>query len=161
MTRIQLRRGTAAQWSSANTVLAAGEAGFETDTSKFKIGDGTKTWTELGYADSGARTPTQYSLSIGAELNGGSATTFNGASAVSIDLPSTIARNISGSAASLTTSRTINGASFNGSSNIIVGGGIYGATAGVGAAFRNIFISPSTSAPTNPVNGDVWIAWTA
>ena len=46
---MQQRRGTAAQWTSANPVLAAGEIGFETDTGKFKIGDGTNTWSNLDY----------------------------------------------------------------------------------------------------------------
>jgi hypothetical protein len=46
-TRMQQRRGTAAQWTSANPILAAGEIGFETDTGKFKIGDGTSTWSSL------------------------------------------------------------------------------------------------------------------
>ncbi len=46
--QIQLRRGTAASWSSNGTVvLAAGEPGFETDTGKFKVGDGTTQWTSL------------------------------------------------------------------------------------------------------------------
>lgn len=48
---IQARRGTAAQWTTANPVLAAGEFGFETDTKKLKIGDGTTAWTSLGYWD--------------------------------------------------------------------------------------------------------------
>ena len=45
----QLRRGTAEQWASKNPVLHAGEPGVETDTSQFKIGDGTSTWAELPY----------------------------------------------------------------------------------------------------------------
>ena len=48
-TRMQQRRGTAAQWSSADPILAAGEIGFETDTGKFKIGDGTSVWSSLSY----------------------------------------------------------------------------------------------------------------
>jgi hypothetical protein len=48
-TRMQQRRGTASQWTTANPVLAAGEIGFETDTSKFKIGDGSSSWTALPY----------------------------------------------------------------------------------------------------------------
>lgn len=48
-TRMQQRRGTAAQWTSANPILAAGEMGFETDTNKFKIGDGTNNWASLAY----------------------------------------------------------------------------------------------------------------
>jgi len=48
-TRMQQRRGTAAQWTSANPVLAAGEIGFEIDTNKFKMGDGINQWLDLGY----------------------------------------------------------------------------------------------------------------
>ena len=48
-TRMQQRRGTAAQWTAANPILAAGEIGFETDTSKFKMGNGSSTWTALQY----------------------------------------------------------------------------------------------------------------
>jgi hypothetical protein len=50
MTVIQNRRGTAAAWTSANTLLASGELGFETDTGKFKIGNGTAAWNALPYA---------------------------------------------------------------------------------------------------------------
>ncbi len=48
--RIQFRRGTAAEWTSANPTLAAGEAGYETDTAKFKFGTGNTAWTSLAYA---------------------------------------------------------------------------------------------------------------
>lgn len=46
---IKLRRGTAAQWTAQNPVLAEGEIGLETDTRKFKAGDGTTAWTGLQY----------------------------------------------------------------------------------------------------------------
>lgn len=45
--RIQLRRDTAANWTSTNPVLRAGEFGIETDTLKFKIGNGSSTWTQI------------------------------------------------------------------------------------------------------------------
>jgi hypothetical protein len=48
-TRMQQRRGTAAQWTSANPILNAGEVGWESDTNKFKIGDGTNHWADLAY----------------------------------------------------------------------------------------------------------------
>ena len=49
-TKIQLRRGTAAQWTSANPILSEGEIGFETDTGQFKIGvGGTTHWSTLQY----------------------------------------------------------------------------------------------------------------
>ena len=46
---IQIRRDTAANWTSANPTLAQGELGLETDTSKIKAGDGSTAWTSLGY----------------------------------------------------------------------------------------------------------------
>jgi len=45
--RIQLRRDTAANWTSVNPVLKAGEFGIETDTLKVKVGNGTSTWTQI------------------------------------------------------------------------------------------------------------------
>lgn len=50
MTTIQSRHDTAANWTTANPTLAAGEIGVETDTHKLKIGDGTTAWTSLAYA---------------------------------------------------------------------------------------------------------------
>jgi len=47
--RMQQRRGTATQWTNANPVLAAGEIGWESNTNKFKIGDGVNTWDDLEY----------------------------------------------------------------------------------------------------------------
>ena len=47
-TRMQQRRGTAAQWTAADPILAAGEIGFVTDTGQFKIGDGVNNWSSLG-----------------------------------------------------------------------------------------------------------------
>ena len=46
---IKLRRGTAAQWTATNPVLAEGEVGLETDTRKFKVGDGATSWNSLQY----------------------------------------------------------------------------------------------------------------
>jgi hypothetical protein len=48
-TRMQQRRGTAEQWTGANPRLNAGEIGYETDTNKFKIGDGVTLWDDLNY----------------------------------------------------------------------------------------------------------------
>ena len=46
-TKIQFRRGTAAQWVDADPVLAVGEAGFETDTQVLRVGNGTDVFTDL------------------------------------------------------------------------------------------------------------------
>ncbi len=56
-TRMQQRRGTAAQWAAQNPVLGDGEIGYETDTRVIKIGNGVSTWTALqsGYLQVGAK----------------------------------------------------------------------------------------------------------
>ena len=53
VTQIQVRRGTAAQWTSANPTLAAGEWGYESDTGKVKIGNGSTAWNSLAYTGAG------------------------------------------------------------------------------------------------------------
>ena len=52
-TRIQLRGDSAANWTSANPVLSEREIGLETDTNKFKVGDGSLAWTSLSYYTGG------------------------------------------------------------------------------------------------------------
>lgn len=49
--QIQLKRSTASAWTSTNPTLASGEIGYETDTAKFKIGNGSTAWTSLSYAN--------------------------------------------------------------------------------------------------------------
>lgn len=70
-TQIQIRRGTAAGWSSANPVLAAGELGVETDTLLVKAGNGSTAWNSLTYINqfavfpnvtTNAQTGTSYTL---------------------------------------------------------------------------------------------------
>lgn len=48
-TKIVLRNSTASEWATVNPVLLLGELGLETDTGKFKFGDGLKAWKELAY----------------------------------------------------------------------------------------------------------------
>ena len=67
-TRMQQRRGTALQWTNSDPVLEAGEMGWESDTNKFKIGDGTNDWSDLQYFNdvqdlAGALTGTYLELS--------------------------------------------------------------------------------------------------
>ena len=44
---VQLRRGTTAQWATANPVLSAGEPGVDLDTGDLRIGDGATPWADL------------------------------------------------------------------------------------------------------------------
>lgn len=48
---IQIRRDLAANWTSADPILAQGEMGYETDTTKLKFGDGATIWSLLPYFD--------------------------------------------------------------------------------------------------------------
>jgi len=86
--RIQLRRGISTEWTSVNPVLAGGEAGFESDTLKIKIGDGTSHWNDLDYA---TVTPQNLTDAINAAITGTIDTTF----ATITDLENAIAQEVS------------------------------------------------------------------
>lgn len=47
--QIQLRRGTALQWSTVNPILAIGEMALELDSHQFKLGNGVDHWNDLPY----------------------------------------------------------------------------------------------------------------
>ena len=47
--QMQLRRDTASGWTSSGPILLSGELGYETDTGKLKVGDGSTEWSSLGY----------------------------------------------------------------------------------------------------------------
>lgn len=83
VTQIQVRRGTAAQWTSANPTLASGEFGFETDTGKVKIGTGSTAWASLGYLGAGTVT----SITAGTGLSGG---TITSTGTIAIDTATTV-----------------------------------------------------------------------
>lgn len=83
-TQIQIRRDTAANWTATNPVLASGELGFETDTGKFKMGDGATAWAGLSYAGGGGGTGTISDLtSTGGTITVGSPT----GPTTNVDLP--------------------------------------------------------------------------
>jgi hypothetical protein len=75
--RIQLRRDTASRWQSLNPTLLSGEIGIETDTLKFKIGNGLR-WNQI----------TSYAFKPG-EANG-VATLNSSGKLVSSQLPDTV-----------------------------------------------------------------------
>ena len=55
--KIQFRRDTATAWSTSNPILSQGEAGYEYDTGRFKVGNGLTPWNTLPYS-SGVTGPT-------------------------------------------------------------------------------------------------------
>ena len=63
-TKIQLRRDTASNWTTANPTLSSGEPAYETDTGKLKYGDGTTAWSSLPYASSGVSTGKAIAMAI-------------------------------------------------------------------------------------------------
>jgi len=46
--KFQFRRGTTAEWSSANPVLASGEIGLDTTLKIIRVGNGVTAWNSLG-----------------------------------------------------------------------------------------------------------------
>lgn len=99
MTTIKLRRGTAAEWTTNNPILAAGEMGIETDTRKFKFGDGTTPWNTLAYASAEGGGGTGDVTTAGDNTFTGE-NTFNGAvnlNGVSIAENLTVKRNLTSS----------------------------------------------------------------
>lgn len=119
--KILLRNDTAANWTTENPVLGKGELGIEIDTAKFKIGDGTSTWSQLAYAGTvvtasstngkikidGVDT-TVYTLPTGGSAIGGVKTTASGAGTVAIDNAGAMALNASGATAGTYTKVTVN-----------------------------------------------------
>lgn len=65
-TQIQLRRGTEADWTSANPILASGEVAISTDLGTLKIGNGTSRWLSLPYISS---TPSQVDSAISGAIS--------------------------------------------------------------------------------------------
>jgi hypothetical protein len=82
-TQIQTRRGTAASWTSTNPTLAAGEFGYETDTGKFKIGNGSTAWASLAYTAAATAVTYLFNATSGQ-------TTFSGTDANGLTLAYTV-----------------------------------------------------------------------
>ena len=92
--RIQVRRGVAADWTSVNPILAAGEMGYESDTNKFKFGNGTGAWSTLSYGASdtpGVTEIAQDAINTALAVGTGLTKTYNdGANTITIALEDTV-----------------------------------------------------------------------
>ena len=93
--RIQVRRGTASEWTSANPILASGELGVESDTNLFKFGNGSTAWTSLDYAnnsDVAISEISQDAINTALTMGAGLQKTYDdGANTITITVDSTIA----------------------------------------------------------------------
>jgi hypothetical protein len=158
--QIQLRRDTASNWTSNNPTLAQGEFAIETDTDKYKIGDGSTAWTSLSYSSLPANVLplTGGTLTGALTINGASPLVFEGATADAyettiavtdptadrtITLPNstgTVALSTGNvaTATALATARTIGGTSFDGTANITPANATLAATATALATARTI-----------------------
>jgi len=61
---IQIRRDTAANWTTVNPVLADGEIGLEKDTGYWKVGDGSTAWGSLQYVGVGPAGASAYEIAV-------------------------------------------------------------------------------------------------
>lgn len=133
---IQLRRDTSTTWTSVNPILAAGEIGFETNTGKYKIGNGTSPWSSLYYA--GAPLGATSGLIVKTNSGGELTTLAAGTSGQFLQYDGTWATpSVSGYVSQ--TNGTVTTAST--SSGVV----------------RNIYTS--TSNPSGGIDGDVWMVY--
>jgi hypothetical protein len=102
------RRKTAAAWTSANPILLPGELGLETDTTKFKFGNGTTAWNSLAYAGA----------SVGTVPWGAISGTLSAQADLVAALAAKQATLVAG-----TNIKTINGSTILGSGDLIISGG--------------------------------------
>ena len=72
-----MRRGTEAEWTAEDPILANGEFGFEEDTSKLKIGDGATVWSSLSYFGGGTLSDFTVAADSGANLTIGDGDTLS------------------------------------------------------------------------------------
>jgi hypothetical protein len=68
--RMQQRRKTAANWTSTNEVLLDGEIGVESDTGKWKTGNGTTAWNSIAYQPFTAGITAQINTAVAGLVNG-------------------------------------------------------------------------------------------
>ena len=138
--QIQLRRDTAANWTTNDPTLAAGEFAIETDTDKYKIGDGSTAWTSLDYSS----LPSNVLPLTGGAMTGAITTnsTFDGVDIATRDAVLT------------STTTTANAALPK------AGGTLTGAVTGTDATFTGTATAGGINAPIHSVNTQTGTSYT-
>lgn len=152
--QIQLRRDTAANWTSTNPTLAQGEVGLETDTGKLKIGTGTTAWTSLAYfANSFTASQISDVTATAAELN-----ILDGVTATAAEL--NVLDGITATTAELNyTDGVTSNIQTQLDAKVATTNGVVTTADTSLTVVRNITLS--TTAPTGGTDGDVWLTYTA
>jgi hypothetical protein len=97
---IQLRKGSATEWSSQNPVLSSGEPGYDITNNLLKIGDGINTWADLSPIVT-SDIQVYVKNTTGNSLTKGQAVYINGAQGNNATIELSIATNESGSSKTL------------------------------------------------------------
>jgi len=137
-TVIKVRRDTAANWTSTNPTLAAGEMGLETDTNLFKFGNGTDAWTALNYSSSSRITQIAKN-DTGGSVTKGQVVYISGANGTNALFA------LSDADAELTSSKTVGllaqGLATNGIGSIVTEGLLSGINTGSATAGQSVWLS--------------------
>lgn len=139
---IQVRRDTAANWTSVNPTLAAGEVGLETDTGKLKYGTGAATWTALAYSNGGGAVPQSQVTNLTSDL------------ALKAPLASpTFTGTVSGAPATPANAATASAIGFVGMPQTLLASG--GLTLAAANAGDHIYVTGTAQTITIPANSSV------
>lgn len=82
--KIQVRKGIASDWNSANPVLASGEPGYDTTNGALKIGNGSLSWNQLNYVGVLGTGTTNFITKFTANQNLGNSLIFDNGTNVGI-----------------------------------------------------------------------------
>jgi len=141
-TIIKHRRDTAANWTSTNPTLAAGEIGLETDTGLVKYGNGSTAWTSLAYPSTTA--VRQYvKNSSGSAMTKGQAVYVSGANGSNALI--SLSKADAESTSSKTLGLLVQDLANNGLGYVITDGLLTGLNTGTASAGDAVWLSPSTA----------------
>jgi hypothetical protein len=157
-TKIQVRRDSAADWNVLNPTLSEGEIGYETDTGKFKIGNGSTLWSALDYfLDSSDLSTylTQASASTTYLTQASASTTYLTQASASTTYQSKVANVSDAEIGYLDGTTSLIQTQIDSKLNR-VNGSVTTATASA-SVVRNITLS--TSNPTGGNEGDIWMVY--